>query len=104
MGNKVKWAVLGTAGIAAGCTIPGMLNSAVSAHRIRELVDLPKEDHNPQILQEISEVAGEGISLVLQDVTYAYDDGANVYENTSFCARPNEIVAVLGESGGGSSF
>lgn len=84
-------------------TIPGMLNSAVSAHRIRELVDLPKEDHNPQILQEISKVAGEGISLVLQDVTYAYDDGANVYENTSFCARPNEIVAVLGESGGGKT-
>ncbi len=27
MENKVKWAVLGTAGIAAGCTIPGMLRA-----------------------------------------------------------------------------
>ncbi len=24
MGKKIKWGVLGTAGIAAGCTIPGM--------------------------------------------------------------------------------
>ena len=29
-------------------TIPGMLNSAVSAHRIRELVDLPREEHDAQ--------------------------------------------------------
>ena len=27
MGTKVKWGVLGTAGIAAGCTIPGMQKS-----------------------------------------------------------------------------
>ena len=84
-------------------TIPGMLNSAVSAHRIRELVDLPKEDHDPEILEEIRAVADQGLSLVLKDVTYAYAEGANVYENTSFCARPNEIIAVLGESGGGKT-
>ncbi len=84
-------------------TIPGMLNSAVSAHRIRELVDLPKEDHDPQTLERISAAAHQGISLMLNDVTYAYSDGANVYENTSFCARPNEIIAVLGESGGGKT-
>ena len=84
-------------------TIPGMLNSAVSAHRIRELVDLPKEDHDPETLEEIQAVADHGLSLVLKDVTYAYAEGANVYENTSFCARPNEIIAVLGESGGGKT-
>ena len=84
-------------------TIPGMLNSAVSAHRIRELVDLPKEDHDPEILEQIRAVADQGLSLMLQDVTYAYAEGENVYENTSFCARPNEIIAVLGESGGGKT-
>ena len=84
-------------------TIPGMLNSAVSAHRIRELVDLPKEDHDPECLEQIRAVADEGLTLKLQNVTYGYSDGQNVYENTSFCARPNEIVAVLGESGGGKT-
>ena len=84
-------------------TIPGMLNSAVSAHRIRELVDLPKEDHDPEILAELREAAKDGITLALDDVTFAYSDGKNVYENTSFTASPNEIVAVLGESGGGKT-
>ena len=27
-------------------TIPGMINSAVSAHRVRELMDLPREEHD----------------------------------------------------------
>ncbi len=84
-------------------TIPGMLNSAISAHRIRELVDLPKEDHDPEIYEQIRAVAEDGLTLKLKDVTYAYTEGANVYENTSFCARPNEIIAVLGESGGGKT-
>ena len=28
-------------------TIPGMINSSVSAHRVRELMDLPREEHDP---------------------------------------------------------
>ena len=84
-------------------TVPGMLNSAVSAHRIRELVDLPKEDHDPALLEEIRAVADQGITLTLKDVTFAYNEDNTVYENTTFCARPNEIVAVLGESGGGKT-
>ncbi|MBR4132403.1 MAG: ABC transporter ATP-binding protein [Oscillospiraceae bacterium] len=84
-------------------TVPGMLNSAISAHRIRELVDLPKEDHDPEKLAELREVAKDGITLSLDDVTFGYTEDKTVYENTSFVARPNEIVAVLGESGGGKT-
>ncbi len=84
-------------------TVPGMLNSAVSAHRIRELVDLPKEDHDPALLEEMRQAADDGLSVVLGGVTYAYTEGKNVYENASFEAHPNEIVAILGESGGGKT-
>ena len=84
-------------------TIPGMLNSAISAHRIRELVDLPKEDHDPALLEKVRAVAEQGITLTMNDVTYGYSEDSSVYEKTSFCARPNEIVAVLGESGGGKT-
>ncbi|MBR6902906.1 MAG: ABC transporter ATP-binding protein, partial [Clostridia bacterium] len=34
-------------------TIPGMLNSAVSAHRVRELIDLPREAHNSESYDEL---------------------------------------------------
>ncbi len=84
-------------------TVPGMLNSAISAHRIRELVDLPKEDHNPDALKSVQQDADKGITVSISDVTFAYVEGSNVYENASFVAHPNEIVAVLGESGGGKT-
>ncbi len=84
-------------------TVPGMLNSAISAHRIRELIDLPKEEHHPEVLQSIQEDAKNGLTVCLNDVTFAYKEGSNVYENASFVAQPNEIVAVLGESGGGKT-
>jgi ABC-type bacteriocin/lantibiotic exporter with double-glycine peptidase domain len=32
-------------------TIPGMLNSSVSAHRIRELIDLPREATKSRLLR-----------------------------------------------------
>ena len=84
-------------------TFPGMLNSAVSAHRIRELVDLPKEEHNTEDYKQISSKTKDGISVELNDVTYAYKDNKNVLENVNLIAKPNEMIAVLGESGGGKT-
>ncbi len=84
-------------------TVPGMLNSAISAHRIRELVDLPKEEHSSEAMQFVEKEMKNGVSVSLRDVTFAYVEGSNVYENASFVANPNEIVAVLGESGGGKT-
>ena len=84
-------------------TIPGMLNSAISAHRIRELVDLPKEDHDPALLEQVRAIADQGITLTMNDVSFGYSEDSSVYENTTFRASPNEIVAVLGESGGGKT-
>lgn len=84
-------------------TFPSMLNTSVSAHRIRELVELPKEEHNENVLKQIEEVKDKGLTIIVDDVTYSYDKKRNVYENANFIAKPNEIVAVLGESGGGKT-
>lgn len=40
--------------------IPGMLNSAVSAHRIREIVELPKEIHDEESAELLSKTADCG--------------------------------------------
>lgn len=84
-------------------TFPAMMSSSVSAHRIRELVDLPKEEHDERVLESLKKVEDKGLSIVMKDVTYSYDDVKNVYEDANFEAKPNEIVAVLGESGGGKT-
>ena len=84
-------------------TVPGMVSSAISAHRIRELVDLPKEKHNPQSLKIIGRKANKGITVEMNDVSFAYNENKSVYEHGKFIARPGEIVAVLGPSGEGKT-
>ena len=84
-------------------TIPGMVSSAISAHRIRELVDLPKEKHDTKALETIRNQAENGLTVKMNDVTFAYNETKTVYEHGSFVARPGEIVAILGPSGEGKT-
>lgn len=84
-------------------TIPGMLNSSVSAHRIRELMDLPREEHDPQKAEMLEKQAGKGITVCVNGVTFGYDESKNVYDNTDFRVSSGEIAAVIAESGGGKT-
>lgn len=88
-------------------TIPGMLNSAISAHRVRELMDLPRESHDPASYERMKDAADEGLAVSLKDISFSYHDGdkgeQDVYENASFSASPGEIVAILAPSGGGKT-
>ena len=84
-------------------TVPGMVSSAISAHRIRELVDLPKEKHDPKSLEKIGGSADKGLTVRMNDVSFAYNENHTVYRHGSFVARPGEIVAVLGPSGEGKT-
>ncbi len=84
-------------------TIPGMLNSSVSAHRIRELMDLPREEHDEEKAALLAEQSGKGITVSLSDISFGYNEDSNIYENADFIASSGEIVAVLAESGGGKT-
>ena len=84
-------------------TVPGMVSSAISAHRIRELVDLPKEKHDPESFRAIADTAKKGLTVRMDDVSFAYDEEKTVYEHGTFLACPGEIVAVLGPSGEGKT-
>ncbi len=84
-------------------TIPGMINSAVSAHRVRELMDLPREEHDPDRVTYLEERTGKGIKVHVNDVTFGYDEHANVYEHSDLEVSSGEIVAIMAESGGGKT-
>ena len=60
-------------------TVPGMLNSSVSAHRIRELMDIPGEEHNPEKVKMLKKQVGKGITVNVSGVTFGYGEGKNVY-------------------------
>lgn len=81
---------------------PSFLNSSVSAHRIRELAELPKEIHRMQNLNELFSVKG-GLQVRLEDVTFSYTNGKPVFLESGFYALPGEIVALVGTSGEGKT-
>lgn len=82
--------------------IPAFLNSSVSAHRIRELVELPKEVHIPES-SEMDKWADDGFEIRMDDVNYAYVVNNHVITNSQFVAKPGEIVALVGPSGEGKT-
>ena len=82
--------------------IPAFLNSSVSAHRIRELVELPREVHIPES-SELDKLAEDGFTVQMQDVDFAYVEGKQVITDSAFTAKPGEIVALVGPSGEGKT-
>ena len=82
--------------------IPAFLNSSVSAHRIRELVELPREVHIPES-SELDQYAEKGFSVQMRDLNFAYVEGTDVITQSEFVAKPGEIVALVGPSGEGKT-
>lgn len=82
--------------------IPAFLNTSISAHRIRELVDLPRETHIPEST-EMDKYIEDGFIIQMRDVDFSYGEGKQVISNSSFVANPGEIVALVGPSGEGKT-
>lgn len=84
-------------------TFPDMINSAVSAHRIRELMEMEQEAHDPENLEKLRAVSRQGIAVEMHNASFAYGENRELYLNSDFTANPGEIVAVLGPSGEGKT-
>ena len=81
-------------------TVPVFLNASVSATRIRELMAMPPEECGAG---EDTLNAARGLTVRLEDVSFAYKAGETVLDEVNFTAAPGEIVAVIGPSGGGKT-
>lgn len=82
--------------------IPSFLTSSISAHRIRELVELKKESHIPAS-SELDAFAADGFTVKMRNAHFAYVENKHVITNSEFIAQPGEIVALVGPSGEGKT-
>lgn len=82
--------------------VPAFLNSSVSAHRVRELVELPKEKHL-QASDKLNKYIKDGFAVKMQGVNFAYLQDRKIISDSAMEAKPGEIVALVGPSGEGKT-
>lgn len=82
--------------------IPNFLNSSISAHRIRELVQLKKEVHISES-SELDQYMKNGFEVKMSEVSFSYVEDKRVITDSAFQAYPGEIVALVGPSGEGKT-
>lgn len=85
--------------------VPNTIALTNSINRLREIIDLPKEDYSQseEVKAFASENATSGIGLCVRNATFAYRNGTEVFQNVSFEAHPHEIIALVGPSGEGKT-
>lgn len=82
--------------------IPGFLSGSISAHRIRELTDLPRDVHLTES-SELEPFRESGFEVRMEDLSFSYSKEKPVIRNSDFHAGPGEIVALVGPSGEGKT-
>ena len=85
--------------------IPTAISLTISAGRLMDIVEMPQEDYSQdkEVKQFEKNYKEQGIGLVMQDLSYTYHTGTDVFEHASLEAYPHEIVALVGPSGEGKT-
>ena len=77
-----------------------MVEAFAGLDRIREILDTPREDADPQRQQTLPAFRGE---VEFEDVTFEYNAGVEVLKHITFKAPAGTTTALVGSSGSGKS-
>ncbi|MBP3205733.1 MAG: ABC transporter ATP-binding protein [Lachnospiraceae bacterium] len=85
--------------------VPTAISLTTSASRLMDIVELPREDFGQKAaVKELYQAhAADGLGISVEDVTYAYLNGNQVFDGVSLEAHPHEVVALVGPSGEGKT-
>lgn len=84
---------------------PATINVTNSAKRLRNLLNLPKENYTEkdQVRQFFEKNGHKGVGVCVRDASYTYATGTDVFAHVDFEAHPYEVVALVGPSGEGKT-
>lgn len=85
--------------------IPSAIGLTISAGRLMAIIDMPREDYSkyPEAKAFLEAHREEGVSLAVDNVSYNYRNGNEVFSAASFQASPHEIIGLVGPSGEGKT-
>ena len=85
--------------------VPSAISATTSAGRIMEFFKIKDEseleDDKAKLIQNNTQ--GKGLSVVLDDVEFSYNENKTVFQHADIVANPGEIVALVGPSGEGKT-
>lgn len=83
-----------------GLTLTSLQNTFVAMSRVFELFDLMPEIQNKPNAKQIQ---GVGSGVEFANVYFEYEKGLPVLKDFNLSVKPNETIALVGNSGGGKS-
>lgn len=85
--------------------VPGTISLSVSAGRIMDIIEMPREDftQRDEVKEFYEKHKDVGVSLSLKAVDYAYANGNQVFKNADIEAKPYEVIGLVGPSGEGKT-
>lgn len=110
VGNIASMAALAVSAATALSAIfdmmPTIIGYITSSERIQELLEIPDEqgkDISEDEAAIIERHKGDKMSLKVEDISFHYHKGPNIFENAYMYANSGEIVAMVGPSGEGKT-
>lgn len=83
--------------------VPNTISSTISASRLIEIINLPREKNDVKVTEQLSLLQDKGFTITLRDVCFSYVEQRKVLYSSSMHASPGEIVALVGPSGEGKT-
>lgn len=85
--------------------VPSAIRAGISAGRIMEITDLPREmvTDSPKLRRMRAAARETGVLVAMRGVTAGYTGSKPIYTNAEFRAAPGEIIGLVGPSGLGKT-